>query len=492
MAASMRRTFAVLWFGVLCAACGFQVQGGTDTSDAPMAVTVGFRSPTSAQDETSGTVMVPVALSAPAGDIVTVRYRFTGGTATPGADFEGTDGELTFAPGATEAAIPVVIRDDDLEEPIETIDLELSAPSNARLGASRHTVTIASDILPRIRFQMPASEGPESMSPELMLLLDLPAPAGGTVDYVVEGTAASGSDHALAAGTITIPPAAEMVTLPVPILDDALDEFDETVVVKLTSSTNVVVAAMVPDHTYTILNDDLPPTIAFGAATHTATEGGAAYELTVQLSAPSGKPISVAYSVDPSSTATEGTDFAFAQTTPSVELAPGETSKTVTINFPDDDIYEDPELAAIVLGMPVNATLGAAARLDLTILDNDPVPTVSWGAPEDQSANERDSNDRDFTYNLVLSHRSTKTITVPLTLGGSANASGMRIDFQLPNGTTITFPPGETTRPVLLRVIADNRDEDNETVIMTIDAGGVVNAVVGTPNQRTHTIIDDD
>lgn len=489
----MRRTFAVLWFGVLWTACSFEVAGSADPgTDAPTPVTVGFRAPTSTQDETSGTVMVPVVLSSPAGDEVTVRYSFTGGTASAGTDYEGTDGTLTFAPGDTEAAIPLTIREDDLEEPAETIDLELSMASNALLGASRHTVTLASDILPRIRFQTPTSRGAESTSTELTILLDIEAPAGGTVDYVVEGTADSGADHTLAAGTITIPPATLELTLPLPITDDALDEFDETVIVRLTSSTNVVVAAMVPEHTYTIEDDDAEPTVALGEATKTVTEGGTSYALPVQLSAPSGKPVSVTYSVDPASTATQGTDFAFAAPDATVAFAPGETSKTVTITFPDDNVYEDPELAVIVLGSPVNAGLGVTARLDLTINDNDPVPTVSWGAPGDKSELERDSGSMDYTYNLVLGHPSTKTITVPLVLSGSANVSGTRIDYAMPNGTTFTFAPGETTRPVVVRVFGDTRDEGNNTVVMTIDGNGVANAMVGMPNQRTHTILNDD
>jgi len=486
----MRRLLLPLWFGVLCSACGFEVTGTSDSGVPPMEVTVGFRSPTSLEDEASGVTMVPVALSAPAEEAVSVRYDVTGGTAIPGVDFEATGGVLTFPAGETEAAIPITILPDGEEEQAESIDLELFSPTNARLGASRHTVTIAPDILPRIRFQTPvATTAGEDVSPTLVLALDLDALPDTTVDFVVDGTATFEADHALEGGTLQIPAGSRMLTLPVPVIDDDLDEYDETIVVRLTSSSNVVIDSALPTHTHThtITSDDPPPSVSLTAATHTATEGSDSYVMTFQLSGPSGKQITVPYRVDQSSTATLGDDFAFDPAAQSLTFQPGEITKTVTVSFPDDNVHEGTELAVIVLDTPMNATLGATARLDLTIEDNDPEPTVSWGSPGDQQENERDMTSWSYTYNLVLAGLSSRTVTVTITPSGTATNGD---DYSFPNGTQVTFAPGDQMKPLVLRVNADRQEESNETVVMTIST--VINAQIGTPSARTHTIVNDD
>jgi hypothetical protein len=488
----MRRTFAVFWFGVLWSACNFEIQGAEPGIDGAMPVTVAFRSSMSVQDESSGTIGVPVTLSAAASDAVTVHYRFTGGTAAPGTDYEGSDGTLKFEPGDTEAAIPVTILEDDLEEPAETIELELSMPTNAVLGTAHHTVTIAANILPRIRFEVSASEGQESTSPELTLALDSEARDGATVDFVVEGDATPGVDHMLAAGTLTIPPGVKTLTLPLQIVDDALDEYDETVVVRLTSSTDVVVAEDGGQHTYTIQDDDPEPTVTFSLAAVTVTEGSSGVDLNVQLSAPSEKPIKVPFSVEMNGTATLGEDFTLSPMPGELQFAPGETTKTITIGFPDDDVHEGTETAALVLGPPMNAQLGATTRFELTITDDDPEPTVAWGAPGDRTVNEGNSGTQDHTYNLVLSGPSAKTVTLQLSIGGTAKGTpGDGRDYSIPTGSMYyTFAPGTTTQPVVVRVNGDTRSEQNETVVMTISSA--TNATIGTPNVRTHTIQNDD
>jgi hypothetical protein len=84
-----------------------------------------------------------VELSNPSGKVVTVHYAVTGGTATAGADYQTTSGTLTFAPGEGYAYFPLHIIDDTQAEPLETIVMTLSSPSNASLGSrTAYTYTI--------------------------------------------------------------------------------------------------------------------------------------------------------------------------------------------------------------------------------------------------------------------------------------------------------------------------------------------------------------
>lgn len=106
--------------------------------------TVAFAGATTSIGERTGTIAIPVTLSAPYASPVTVDYAATGGIATGGGvDYTLFPGTLTFAPNQTTSTIELVLIDDTLVEPNETIELTLTNPSNAALGSpSVHIVTI--------------------------------------------------------------------------------------------------------------------------------------------------------------------------------------------------------------------------------------------------------------------------------------------------------------------------------------------------------------
>ncbi|MHC4389044.1 MAG: Calx-beta domain-containing protein, partial [Planctomycetota bacterium] len=84
-------------------------------------------------------VHVPVTLSATTRKKVTVDYAVVGGTATAGVDYTLDSGTAVFEPGKTNQTIPVtIIADANDTEPIETIMIKLSNPTNALPG--KHTV----------------------------------------------------------------------------------------------------------------------------------------------------------------------------------------------------------------------------------------------------------------------------------------------------------------------------------------------------------------
>ena len=90
-------------------------------------------------------VAVLTATLAPASaETVTVHYATADGTADS-TDYVADAGTLTFAPGVTTARIPVLIKGDALDEPDETLFVDLSAPEQATVGRARGTVTIVDD-----------------------------------------------------------------------------------------------------------------------------------------------------------------------------------------------------------------------------------------------------------------------------------------------------------------------------------------------------------
>ena len=154
-----------------------------------------------------------------------------------------------------------------------------------------------------------------------------------------DGTATAGEDYTAAAGTVTFAAGKTIAVFGVDILDDTLDEADETLVLTLDSATGgATVDAVAASATMTLLDDDDPPSVT--AAPVSATEGEDAV-LAVRLSGPSGREVAVSwYTVD--GTAKAGADYT-AVADGSLTLAAGETQQMLTVSTLDDTLREEAE-----------------------------------------------------------------------------------------------------------------------------------------------------
>jgi CSLREA domain-containing protein len=196
-------------------------------------------------------------------------------------------------------------------------------------------------------------------------------PASGdtvTVDYATsDGTATGGSDYTGVSGTVTFNPGVTVRSFTVPILDDTLDEADETVTLTLSNPTGAIIGGTNPA-TLNIVDDDPLPTVRFSAPTYTANEGAGSATITVNLSAPSGRLVEVDCATS-DGTATAGSDYIASGAT--VYFYPGDTSKTFTVNITDDALEEADETIILTLSDAANATIGGTNPAMLTIVDND-------------------------------------------------------------------------------------------------------------------------
>ena len=94
------------------------------------------------------------------------------------------------------------------------------------------------------------------------------------------------------------------------VVNDLLNEANETIVVTLSSPINATLGANTA-HTYTINDNDATPTVAFDAASSNGAESATTANLAVSLSAQSGQTVTVAYTVT-GGTATSGVDYTLA------------------------------------------------------------------------------------------------------------------------------------------------------------------------------------
>lgn len=331
-----------------------------------------------------------VVLSNSSTQTVTVDFAVTGGSAEgAGVDYTLAAGTLTFAPGDTSETISVGIIDDLLDEPDETIIVTLSNPSNAELGSPvSHTYTIEdNDTVPAVTFSGEASSGAESASPaELEVVLTHSSSQPVTVDFAVGGGSANGGgvDYTLAAGTLTFAPGDTSEIISIVIVDDLLDELDETIVVDLSNPSNATLGAPI-SHAYTVVDDDGQPSVEFVSAVSHGAESVTPVNLEVKLSPASSQTVTVDFSVAGGTATGVGVDYTLAAGT--LTFSPGEVFEIIGITVIDDGLAEADETIVVTLSNPNNAVLGGRTAHTYIIKDNDEDDGVPGGQPGTGSGN---------------------------------------------------------------------------------------------------------
>ncbi|MCC5615423.1 PKD domain-containing protein [Nostoc sp. CHAB 5836] len=300
-----------------------------------------------------------------------------------------------------------------------------------------------------------------------------------TANYsTTDGTATSSSDYTTTNGTITFETGEISKTITVQVLGDTKDEFDETFFLNFTS---VINATIVNNKvSATILDDDASPSITIGDRTITETDNGTtSITYTVNLSAPSGKPISVKYST------ADGTAIAlddYTATNGIINFEKGETTKTITVQVLGDTIDEFDESFFVNLSDATNATIVNQIALG-TIVDNDAPPSITIG---DTTITEGHNGTQILNFTVSLNTASQKAISVKYdTANGTAIAGS---DYTATSGI-LTFTPGETTKTVSVQVIGDRLDELHENFFVNLSQA--INANIADA-QAIGTIMDDD
>ena len=168
-----------------------------------------------------------------------------------------------------------------------------------------------------------------------------------------------------------------------------------------------------------------------------------------------------------------------------VQFPAGETSAPFSFSTLDDDLYEGDETFTIALGETSAGQVGAPSQAVVTIVDNDPVPTLLLG---DVNQVEGDVGSSSLTYTLALSNPSIFEITGNYLLtDGSAQAPA---DY---NGTggSFSIPAGATSTTVSVPIEGEYFFEADET--FSLELLNVTNVDAGSSDfSATGTITNDD
>ncbi|HEX2924678.1 MAG TPA: Calx-beta domain-containing protein, partial [Ruminiclostridium sp.] len=421
---------------------------------------------------------VTAALSNPSFEDVTVYLDFS--DAELGKDFT-TDNKIVIPAGQSSNFIEIQGIENSVFNFNKTLKISMASVENGFPSGDPVTATVANDeAAPVVTMEKAEINEKDSDTNKAVFKVSIPEASGEdvTVYYTTsDGSAKEGKDYTgVVMGKLTIPKGQTSEDIKIDVLNDEIDEDDETFTVSLSNPEGATIGT--PSQTCTITDDDNAPYITIGG--NPVYEGdtgtGTNYMIfDVTLSAESGKKVSVNYSTA-DDTATQGSDYE--AVTGNLTFNPGETSKQVKVKIIGDDTKEQDETFLLKL------TASNAADTDYqatgTILnDDDPLLSIN-----DMSVKEGDTGNK-ITFTVSLSKPSADSVTVDYkTVDGTA-VSGK--DYVSKDGT-ITFDKNETQKTITIDVNDDTIYEDDETFYVDLSNS----SVAITKARGTGTIQDND
>ena len=398
--------------------------------------------------EDVGELVFSVTLMARAPTEVTVNYATMDDTAIAGDDYGRVEGTLTFAPGETAKTIRVAVVDDAVDEADEEVfAVTLSGPSGATLAHALATGVIRDNDEPPALSVADAAGDEDVGALEFAVALSAPSGIEVSASYATaDGTATAGGDYAAATGTLMFAPGEVSRTIAVSVIDDSLDEPDETFTLVLSDLQGAALGR--GSALGTIRDDDEPPALSIAGDTGSEDVGELVFSVTLMARAPTEVTVNYATMDD---TAIAGDDYEPVEGT--LTFAPGETARTIRVAVVDDALYEaDEEIFAVTLSGHSGATLAHALATGV-IRDNDEPPALSVA----DAAGDEDVGALEFAVKLSAPSGIEVSVSYA-TADGTATAGS---DYMAATGTLL-FAPGEVSQTIRVAVLDDALHEADE------------------------------
>src|SRR4051794_33411913 len=214
-------------------------------------------------------------------------------------------------------------------------------------------MTIADDDDPPTVSASSVSVGESAGTASVSVTLSAPSGLEVRVEYATaDGTAVAGSDYTSQSWALVFPAGQTTRTVSIPIANDAIDEADETLQVRLSNPFNATVGS---SGTVTIADDADPPTAS--ASNVSISESAGTASVSVTLSAPSGLEVRVEYATaDGTAVGSEERRVGKGRR----GLPAGQTNRKVFISIANDAIKEADETVQVRLSKPVHAPGGGS------------------------------------------------------------------------------------------------------------------------------------
>jgi CSLREA domain-containing protein len=305
-----------------------------------------------------------------------------------------------------------------------------------------------------------------------------------TVNYATSnGTATAGADYTATSGTLSFASGDVSKTFSITIINDSLNEPNETVNLTLSSVTGNAALGTPSTAVLTIVDDDPLPGLSINdVSVAEGNSGTTNANFTVSLSAASGQTVTVNYATA-NGTATAGSDYV--ATSGTLTFTPGQTSKPITVTVIGDTTVEPDETFFVDLSSPTNAAITRSRGTGTIINDDNPLVSNLQFSTTSYSVDEGGSS---TTITVTRTGDTSGTVTVDYQT--SDLSAQQRTDYTIGAGT-VTLGPGETSKSFVVLIVNDLYVEGNEVLNLALSnpTGG---AALVSPSVATLTIIDND
>ncbi|MGH9037588.1 MAG: Calx-beta domain-containing protein, partial [Acidimicrobiia bacterium] len=211
------------------------------------------------------------------------------------------------------------------------------------------------------------------------------------------------------------------------------------------------------------------------------------FSVTLERAVP--EPVTVSFTTTDEGTARAGEDFQLRAGT--VEFAPNETTREISVSTEGDLLDETDETFTVVLANPINADIGTGTAM-ASLTDNDDPPVISIEALDLEEGNESPSRG-DVVVRLTPASGQAVTVTYNIGPDGDTDTENDAVDgqdYQAEPSGVLTFPAGADRRALPIDALPDDLDEFPERVLVTLS--GPTNATLAATPDAIVTIEDGD
>nr|WP_242691634.1 Calx-beta domain-containing protein [Pedobacter sp. SYSU D00823] len=384
--------------------------------------------------------------------------------------FAGTAGETQ--------TISIQVKGDKKIEADETLTLmlkDLSENFNGRLALENTSVTgtILND--DRGAVTITKTDGAETGTVAGSFIFSLPADMTSDqpvlINYSLDGTAGgNGVDYTGAtSAAITIPANQNKVTLSLPVINDAIVEEDETVVLNVSSLNSLYNAAVTLNPQIPVMKimDDDFGDISLGAPVvkPEGNSGTTSFDFPVTLSKATGLPFTLKYSTANGSATVEDNDYI-----PGIDQVlnfAGQAGEVQTIKV---QVKGDLKLEADeIFNLTIHSLSNAFAN-KLQITNANSTGTIKNDDAGQILVTKTDGTeglqDAAFTFSYPQNVTSEAPTIITYRLSGTATSA----DYSTSAISSITIPAGTNSITLPVRITDDNELEDVETISISVES----------------------
>ena len=224
------------------------------------------------------------------------------------------------------------------------------------------------------------------------------------------------------------------------------------------------------------------PAFTFGSTSYTATEGGTA--ATVEVNLPEAPSSSVSIPIEVKSrTGATSADHSTVPT--SLTFTTSDTSKTFTVTATDDTEDDDGESVTIGFGTPVPSGYIASGTTTVHLVDNDDPNEVTFGSSSYSAA----EGGAAATVTVNLSRAPVASVSIPIEVKSLNNGAALSDFSTIP--ADVTFTTADTSKTFTVTATDDTND-DNDDESVTIGFGTPVPSGFAATDTTTINLIDDE